>query len=76
MAGQDPVVVNQYPEQLPPGNPRQSLPPADGGGKWIDPVLGDYVTDGTQGGGPRLRMNARVKTGIVPQRNHKVQKVT
>lgn len=74
MAGQDPVIVNTYPEQLPPGNPRQSQAPADGGGKLVDPVLGNYLVGGDTSEAPRLRVNARVKLGTVPQRNHKVQK--
>lgn len=73
MAGQDPV-VNQYPEQLPIGNPRQSLPPADGGGDWKDPVLPNFITDGSYQSASRLRINPRVQQGSAPQRNHKVVK--
>lgn len=76
MAADEGVVVNSYPEQLPMGNPRQSLPPGDGGGKFVDPVLGDYLVDNVAGNAPRLRSNPRVKFGSVAQRNHKVQRVT
>jgi len=40
MAAPEGVVGNSYPEQLPPGNPNKSLPPGDGGGKFVGPVLG------------------------------------
>lgn len=74
MAANDGVVVNSYPEQLPPGNPRQSLPPGDGGGKLVDPVLGNYLVDNVAGGAPRLRNNPRVKLGSKPAGNFKVSK--
>ena len=65
------VVVNSYPDQLPPGNPNQSLPPGDGGGKYVDPVLGLYLVDPAHNDAPRLRSNPRVTLGTKPQRNHK-----
>jgi len=72
MAAPEGVVVNSYPEQLPPGNPNKSLPPGDGGGKFVDPVLGLYLVDPTNNNAPRLRSNQRVALGTVKQRNHKI----
>lgn len=63
-------IVNSYPEQLPPGNPSQSMVPADGGNKWTDPVLGNYVTD-PSAPVPRLRSNPRISHGSKAQPNFK-----
>lgn len=43
----------------------------DGGGKWKDPVLGNYLVDGIPNNAPELR-KSRVSLGTVPQKNHKV----
>ncbi len=42
-------------------------------GKYVDPVLGNYLVDGIPNNAPRLRQS-RVTLGTVPQRNHKVQR--